>query len=423
MTDGPGTSGPRVGLLFDSVSDNTGDAAIGIAVRQELARHGITDARVVDPLGRSPSDLDALVVGGGELIRPRGDEFYDHFRVPGATMLNAVGVWEGAQGLDYLRDYAIVSARSTVEAARLARYVDRVDVLPCTTTTLQSEPVTIDGLDHDEPVVGVHLVPHTLRLCPQVVEVINALPMRKVLIPFTHYNFDASFMAALPIEGDVIQLPRMTPLELHSVIGQMSFVVVSSLHASIFAFSQGVPFASAYQEKVANYFGDRGLGDLVFRDQDALKAALGRIRDGDVALDGPAERDRAAVREAFADLAVRAKGLAGTGGVQVPPTGPEVPARRMELLLAQRAQVIVDRDRLMAGVVRRAQAAEGGEALWHAEADRLAGERAGVVAEREALLAERDALVVETDALRRRFERSLGQRLARLVQWILRSFR
>lgn len=367
---------PRVGVLFDSISENTGDIAIGIAAVQEFARHGIDDVRIVDPFA-SHADVDALLVGGGELIRPLGDPFYDRFREPAAMVLNAVGVWEEAADLEYLADYAVVSARSSVEAERLRRFLPEVQVLPCTTTTLESPRYQIEGVEPGETVVGIHVVPHTLSLVPDIVAIVDSIPHKKVFIPFTHYNFDDSFMSALPFDRtNAVQLPRLGPLELHSVLGQMSYVVVSSLHASIFAYSQHVPFASAHQEKVQNYFADRDLAHLVFGSGKELRSTIDLIETGRVNLRRPVAADRAAVHGAYARFAALARERASLGSGTSRHGNEPATSQASDLLTAQLSHVIYNRDATISNLMRRSLCAEAEAEKWHAEADRRAAQAA-----------------------------------------------
>ncbi|MGV8968105.1 MAG: polysaccharide pyruvyl transferase family protein [Cellulomonas sp.] len=412
----PIESSASVGLLFDSISENTGDIAIGIAGVQEFARHGIRRCSILDPFEPCPSNVDLVVVGGGELIRPVGDPFYDRFRPPIASVLNAAGVWQSAADLDYLRAYDRVTARTSTEAGFLRGSVPDVGVLPCTTSTLESENYTIPGSEPGEVLVGIHVVPHTLSICPDIVAMIDAIPERKVFIPFTHYNFDESFMSALPFDrSKSIQLPRLTPLELHSVIGQMKYVVVSSLHASIFAYSQNVPFASASQEKVAHYFADRGLSDLVFASDAELASALAQINEGTVDFSEQVASDKAAVRAAYANYAAlaRTRHASPVRHAEVVPNRGSVASRSSELqatalLVEQRAHVIVSRDTVIAQLARRAHEAEVGVMTWHAEADHLAEE----VSELRAAAA-RAAQSMSRPVFWRRWTRVIGRRLRR----------
>ncbi|WP_447924829.1 polysaccharide pyruvyl transferase family protein [Georgenia muralis] len=380
-----------VGALYDSISPNTGDRAIGIAVSQELARLGISPTTVVPPFEEHGVDDGMLrIVGGGELLRPVGDAFYDRFRPRGPHVLNSVGVWSTADELEHLKEYRYVSARSSREVDVLRAVVPDAELVPCTTTTLESAPFQIEGLPDDgEPVVGIHVVPHTLSMCPELVEAVNGIPHRKVFIPFTHYNHDDSFMASLPFDRTrAIALPRLTPEQLHSVLGQMTYVVVSSLHATIFAYSQNVPFATVHQEKVENYLRDRDLQDLIFHDNASLSEAVHRLGEAPPDLTETVARDKAAVHASFRRIAEIAGLPTGDAVEPVLRAGPDEPSREVvQLIAAQREEVVLGRDAVLGTVTRRATAA-------YADAARLDG----ALREAERALAEERARVSDLEA-------------------------
>jgi hypothetical protein len=292
---------PSVGLLYDSISSNTGDVAIGIALKQAFFARGV-DADIIDPFRATTSQYKTVIVGGGQLLRDPGDEFYDTFRLQGKHILNSVGV-SGERDFGYLDEYAYLSARSTDEAAVLQKQLQqKVKILPCTTTVLKSDRYDIEGLDLQpgEKVVGIHLVPDVLIRCPDLIQIINSIPHKKVLIPFTHYNEDASFMASLPIDkSNAIMLGKLDPLELHSVISQMDYVIVSSLHASIFAYSQNVPFISMHQDKTLSYFKDRSLGKYVYQTQEELQKLISEIEVHPPEMKGSIRRDKKRVNDAI----------------------------------------------------------------------------------------------------------------------------
>ncbi|MCP2031674.1 hypothetical protein L1277_001772 [Okibacterium sp. HSC-33S16] len=331
-------------LLYDSISPNTGDIAIGIAGQQLFEGLGVRSS-VVDPF--SDRDVGPLVIGGGELIRETGDPFYDRFRRKGNHILNAAGVWTSATDLGYLNDYAFVSARSSRELQVLKEFVPGAELMPCATTMLESPHFEIPGVEKDEPVVGIHLVPHSLRLIDRLAPLINAIPHKKVFIPFTHYNGDKSFMKSLPFDwSNSVVLDELEPLELHSVIGQMKYVVVSSLHASIFAYSQNVPFASVYQKKAHYYFDDRQLADHVVANEGQLTTLLRRLENEKFDFRPQVAEDRRAIEKAFRtyrDL------LGGAGAQETAPPESEVPSLpRDRILLQQAQQVLGDRDLVLA---------------------------------------------------------------------------
>lgn len=356
-------------LLFDSISRNTGDIAIGIAGRQVLAARGI-ESDIVDPFAEY--DSEPLIIGGGELIRDAGDDFYDRYRRAGGHILNAAGVWTSAQDLGYLRDYRFVSARSQVEVDHLRTWAPDARLLPCTTTLLESPHFEIEGIEPGETVVGIHVVPHTLRLIENLTEIINAIPHKKVFIPFTHYNSDASFMRSLPFDwSNSVVLPDLAPLELHSVLGQMSYALVSSLHASIFAYSQGVGFGSIHQTKAADYFNDRGLGDFIIRDESGFRDVIDRLENGGFDAADQLAKDKAAVNAAYDEYATI---LGASPDVTSVPaeSAPSLELAHNRVLLGQANRVVADRDLAVSMVERRRQAAtEQAEAALH-DRDRLA---------------------------------------------------
>lgn len=337
----------KVGLLYDSISSNTGDIAIGVAIQQGLEKRGI-QADIINPFDDT-SHLAPLIVGGGQLLRDPGDDFYDHFRVKGKHILNSVGV-SGTKDFSYLKNYRYLSARSTEEAEIIRSQTGKhVDVLPCTTTILESPHYEIDGLSlkPGEKVVGIHLVPDTLLMCPELIEIINAIPHKKVFIPFTHYNYDKSFMESLPLDKrNAIMLDKLEPLELHSVLSQMSYVVVSSLHASIFSYSQDVPFISMYQKKTYDYFKDRRLGGRIFKNQEQLRQLIEATEKNPRSMRTQVERDKAVVNEALDRFA---KLISASPDVVIKPS-PATKAREIETMLLEKKQLeaaVTKRDILM----------------------------------------------------------------------------
>ncbi len=83
----------KVGILFDNISRNTGDVAIGLSVRVLLRKLGISTNHYTE-LIPGYSDLqryEKLIIGGGLLVRTRGDFFYDKFRAQGSTYLELYG--------------------------------------------------------------------------------------------------------------------------------------------------------------------------------------------------------------------------------------------------------------------------------------------------------------------------------------------
>lgn len=399
----------RAGLLFDSISVNTGDIAIGLASAQALSDRGII-SQVIDPF--HPGPPRPLIVGGGDLIRVKGDPFYDLFRPRGNNILNAAGVWSGADDLAYLADYAFVSARTSREAEYLRKWVPHAEVVPCTTTVLRSDHFSIPGITPGEPVIGIHLVPHSMRLIEDLVPIINAIPHKKVFIPFTHYNADASFMRSLPFDRDnSIFLDQLNALELHSVVGQMTHIVASSLHMSIFAFSQNVPFVSIHQDKISNYFQDRGLTDHVVETGPELEQMLERLNAEKFDFRAKIDADRARVELTF-DRYAATFANDNEGTVDVKPSVPSRSSRRDTLLSAQSADAVADRDSAIGIIEARRLSALDRERSQASENKKLTEEIGRLTHEIDDLRGVNEVL-----------QRSWKQRIARLLRNPLQTVR
>lgn len=379
-----------VGVLYDSFSDNVGDIAMLHAIRDALARHGVDHVVPVDLFAEEVQAFRAVIVGGGELIRPTGDFFYDRFRLCGGTVLCAVGVWPDADDLSYLADYEVVTARSSRETSTLRAAHVAARTVPCPTVAMESSDYLLPPKG-DLPRVGVHLVPDTLVRVPHVVEIVNELTGEKWEIPFTRYLHDDLFMSGLPIEGT--QLPNdLTPRDLRAAIAQMDLVIASSLHVTLFALANGVPFVSMEQPKVRAYLEDRGLEDLLFRDDESLRAALRAAPERAQQLREIAEHDHLLVDRFFADVADRL--LSRDEPVLVSPLSRDSQDDRQSVLRSQVFHVLAGRDRLVGTLFGRQLGAERlsvlleGERRWNVE-------QAGALAELQDAITVRDARLRE----------------------------
>lgn len=335
----------NVGLLYDSISLNTGDIAIGIALSQQLEKRGIIP-EIIDPYAINTNAYTAIIIGGGQLLRDPGDEFYDKFRIKGKHILNSVGV-SGSKDFKYLNNYLFVSTRSSYESQILEDGSDvKVSTIPCTTTLLESDRYTIPGLKREpnERIVGIHLVPDVLTMCPNIIQIINDIPHKKVFIPFTHYNQDASFMRNLPIDkSNAIMLDKLTPLELHSVMSQMDYVIVSSLHASIFAYSQNIPFISMYQKKAYDYFKDRNLEKYIYKNQEQLTDLIKYVESTHIDMNKQILKDKKIVNETIDKFVEIIDKLPQVANKIKKITTPNL-VHRMELQIKQLEAVVEGRD-------------------------------------------------------------------------------
>lgn len=390
-----------VGILFDSFSDNVGDIAMLAANRSLLAHHGVDDVVPVDLFATSEQSYSSVLIGGGELIRPTGSLFYDRFRQKEATVLAAVGVWQDADDLDYLRGYDFVSARTRVEADVLARSGAPAAVLPCPTMALPTDDRSVD-LPGDEALIGIHVVPSSLRDVPSLITRLNGIPGRKVMIPFTRYLHDASFLSALPIgDRDNVWLSTaLTPVQLRGAVARMSFIVASSLHLTLFALSAGIPFISYGQPKVRAYLEDRGLGDLLFTDDDSLERAIANAGSMGEEIARIGREDATRVVDEYSAIARILKDRLAER-VVLAPMSADPEQTRWELRLEQVSHVLSGRDMLI-------------NSLIHASAERealrllLEGERAGnarLIEELERPLNARELLAAAKKTMRGRTRR------------------
>jgi hypothetical protein len=283
-------------VMYDSLSFNTGDIAIGLATRDLLAMRGVFADNANPVLAHAPKPH---IIGGGELLRARGDEFYDRFRIEGQHLLNAVGVNYDSDDLEYLNEYAFVSARTSVEAEILGRFDSRARVLPCS-TTLWGRQIAQVRDSSKPPVLGIHLVPHSYRVIEDLAETINEVDAEKVFFSFTPYNGDLEFMKSLPLDLSRARFaPAGDPTQLFHQIGQFSGVISTSLHASIFAYTQNVPFVSIKQTKVFDYFSDRGLAENVVETRRDLRKGIERLLVGTDDYSALVDQDCVEISEAF----------------------------------------------------------------------------------------------------------------------------
>lgn len=252
----------HIGLLWDSVSRNVGDQAIGIVLQRILQQHGVR-YQVIDPFKPNMQDVATLIVGGGELIRAPGHHFYDAFRVPGPHILNTVGVLD-ATDADYLSDYRLVTTRSGADAAKLGRG----EVSPCLTLLYDKYlPSGNPPIDIPDGAIGFHITTAFHEHCTSLVEWLRKVDIGPVVwLPVTHYNGDYLLMKALAahVPGSLI-LPRMTPDDTFRTIGRMRALVSSSLHATLFAYTQNIPFlATDYPNKINYFLSERDLHHYSF---------------------------------------------------------------------------------------------------------------------------------------------------------------
>jgi hypothetical protein len=267
----------RIGILYDNISGNIGDQAVGISLMSMLHEMGIEFEEL--GIGRfNPQDFQTIIIGGGSLLRPSPDYIHDKFRVPGPHILNCCGIGGSPDNLQYLNDYLYLRVRSSGDKRKLSYLTKDVKVVPCTTMLLTDLP------DFDwkvyKPSVGVNLGAGVVEEEP-LVEYLSSLPFMIYFLPITHYNHDFDYLAKLNQRTkNSFLLPILTPEEIFTLIGRFDYFISGSLHGAIFAYVHGVPFVLFGGPDARKFFlADRGLDDYLFEDFAQLKAAFERLQN------------------------------------------------------------------------------------------------------------------------------------------------
>jgi len=122
----------KVGFLYDNISRNTGDLAIGLSVKKIILESGIKEKYFEEmiPGISNPNNFENIIIGGGLLLREKRDFYYDKFRLEGKYILNCMGIFQEPKDLDYLKEYKYVSVRSKGDRKKLS-YIDKqIQVVP-----------------------------------------------------------------------------------------------------------------------------------------------------------------------------------------------------------------------------------------------------------------------------------------------------
>jgi len=266
----------EVGILYDNISGNTGDSAVGISVRRMLADFRVPFKELV-PGRFSPEDYKAIVVGGGYLLRPGADFFYDRFRVPGPHILNSCGIVGNPDDLKYLNDYLYVSVRSQGDKRKISYLTNEVEVVPCTAMLLKD--LADVGIEICRQSIGLNLGPGLIDEPESLAKYLSRLPFHIYLLPITHYNHDFEHLARLHTQvRNSTLLPVLKPEEIFTVIGKFDYFVSASLHGAIFSYVHNVPFIlSELDEKMTFFMEERGIDEYLFKSFDQLEAAFDKL--------------------------------------------------------------------------------------------------------------------------------------------------
>ena len=274
----------KIGVLYDNISGNTGDAAIGLSVKKILRNIGVSFEELV-PGRFNPKNYETIIIGGGDLLRPSPDFFYDKFRGLGNHILNACGIVGSPSDLHYLDDYLYLSVRSEGDRRKLGYLKKEVKVVPCTSMLLDEAKGF--SLPIKKPCIGMHLDPGINLLRTQsdepLVEWISSLGRRfnVYLLPMTYYVHDFTYMRGLcsKVHGCEL-LPVLKPRQVLKTIGQFDYFVSSSMHGAIFSYMKKVPFIALDLEKIRFFMQDRGLERYLFRDIEGMTRAFDSLADG-----------------------------------------------------------------------------------------------------------------------------------------------
>lgn len=295
-----------VGLLWDSVSNNSGDIAIGMVLQRFCETREIP-FRVVDPFNFHPRDYSTFIIGGGQILRTYYDFFYHSFNVPGPHILNSVGI-HMPDNLDFLREYRLVSVRSKAEKTEIARaYPDlEIEVHPCTTVLFdQFYAAELEqarrGTQGGDEWVGVHLNNTTLRKLPRLFPALEQLnrECRLMFIPFTHYENDRFLMETLSrwLPGSRVS-PANDVVSVFAEIGSLKALVSSSMHAAMFAYLQNVPALAFPQDhKLRYFFEERGFPQCLYTSAESLLPNLRSLLANPPDYSSSAAADRADVEK------------------------------------------------------------------------------------------------------------------------------
>ena len=268
----------KVGILYDNISGNIGDQAIGISVREMLAEMGVDYEELV-PGRFNSNDYRTIIIGGGYLLQPSPNFFYDKFRVPGKHILNCCGIVNSPNDLQYLNDYLYVTVRSRGDRKKLSCLSREVIVVPCTSMLLKDLPHF--DLKIQQPSIGFQLW-EGLTDEKSFVEYLSNQPFHIYFLPITHYNRDFTYLARLSqkVKNSTL-LPILRPEEIYTVIGNFDYFICGSLHGAIFAYVHNVPFLLCNsQDKQRFFMKDRRLDNYLFTSFNELKAKFEELQNG-----------------------------------------------------------------------------------------------------------------------------------------------
>jgi len=277
-----GDTGPMrpIGLLYDHLTPNFGDCAIGTVLMETLVAAGLPH-EVVRTCSLIDSRFSALIVGAGHCLRVPGDPNYDRFRVPGRHVLNAVGISREAGSLEFLADYRYVSVRSSADYERVSAIRPDAAIVPCPSLLL--EGTHKPELPVEDRTILIHMPPSCSGFVPRWPEAVEeAFPdYHKALLSLNRFNNDQEYLYDIAFYKRWQLIPGLTPTEIDGLLGHPNVhgLLSASLHATMFAYKHAKPFLALTQvEKIRSFVNDRGLSDRSWThqmDPRAMRNALG----------------------------------------------------------------------------------------------------------------------------------------------------
>lgn len=262
----------KIGILYDNISGNTGDVATGLSLKNILRKMRIPFDELI-PNQFNPSDYDHIIIGGGYLLQPSPNFFYDKFKISGKHILNAVGILGNPTDLNYLEDYEYITVRSKGDKEKLRNLNKEVKVIPDTTLLLEDNNEF--NIEIKKPSVGIHFHPNLISQEQEnsLVDWISNLSYNVYFLPITHYTHNYIFLEKLSKRiKNAVLLPILRADEIFTVIGKFDIFISCSLHGALFSYAHNVPFIAYNYEKIKFFMDDRNLRKYLFSNFEELKS-------------------------------------------------------------------------------------------------------------------------------------------------------
>ena len=265
-----------IGLLYDNWSGNTGDLAIGISLKLLMDEFNFPYEEI-QTTTFNQNKYSIVIIGGGLLIRTKLDIQYDIYRVNGRHILNSMGIHQHPLDLNYLNNYEYVTVRSQGDKEKIRYLKIPVHVVPCTTLLLKD--LTNFPIQPLSPSLCIHLLPGTFaKNKNEFIEWANSLPYHIYFLPITHYCNDISYMESLQTKiSNAVCYPKMSPMEIFTLLGKFNLVISCSLHGAIFAYAHNIPFLlfnPVHDRKMEFFMKDHNLESHLFTDFNSLRQSF-----------------------------------------------------------------------------------------------------------------------------------------------------